>query len=137
MDPVNTSTSVVPEPDMFIMLLKNVGMLGIVLAILILVLFLLKRYSFHGGGRGDQKMIHAVASYHVGPREKILLLDVIGEKILVGVTGQSITPLAVLDKEGLREITADSPSEKGFAALLKSAVSGKGRKMEGGSHGDL
>ena len=137
MDPINTSTSVVPEPDMFIMLLKNIGILGLVLGILILVLFLLKRYSFHGSAGMATNLIRVAASYHVGPREKILLLDVMGEKILVGVTSQAISALAVLDKEGFRELNADSPSEKGFAALLKNAISGKGRKTEGGSHGDL
>ena len=137
MDPINNTPSVVPEPDMVIMLLKNIGILGIVLALLILVLFLLKRYSFHGSTKGGQHLIHPVASYHVGPREKILLLDVIGEKILVGVTSQAITPLAVLGADGLQEIKGDPSSEKGFAALLKHAIRPKGRGTEGGPDGDL
>lgn len=127
MNPLNTPTPAAVEPDLFITLLKTAGMLGLVLGVLIAVLYLIKRYSIHGTGRSDKNPIQMLASYHLTPKEKIVLLDVLGEKILVGVTSQTINTLAILNSEGLTEIRENIPLEKGFSKLLKTAIK-KGKK---------
>ena len=40
-----------------------------------------------------------LAVHYISPKEKILLLDVLNEKILIGVTPQNISQLATIDND--------------------------------------
>ena len=123
MDPISTyptSTGVI-EPELFMSFLKSFGMLAVVLGILVGVLFLMKKFSVFGVPHTDKNMIRMLASFNLAPREKVVLLDVQGEKILIGVTPQQISRLAVIENRDWKpeEIHAD---ESGFSKLLKGAA---------------
>lgn len=135
MNPLPPASPVVPEPDIWIMLIKTAGMLSLVIAILIAVLYLIRRYSLHGAGLPGKNPITMIASYHLAPREKIVLLEVSGERILVGVTAQTINTLAILKKEALPETgEKEAVEKKGFKTLLSTAIKA-GRKNKEGDDG--
>ena len=74
-------------------------MLLVVLGILILVLWLIRRYSSLQGAAGQQGIIRMVASMYVAPKERIALVDVLGEKLLIGITAQQISFLARIEDD--------------------------------------
>ncbi len=94
-------------------------MLCIVLGVLIAILYMIKRFSSNKWN-SSPGMIKMLATHYIAPKEKILLLEVLGKKILVGATSQTINTLAVIDGE-IEEV-----EEKGgpgfFEGFLKRAV---------------
>ncbi len=103
----------VAPPDLWPSLFKTAFMLCIVLIILVGFLFLLKKYLNHqagGGGRGHIKML---ASHHLSQKERIVLVDVLGEKILIGVTAQGISCLSKIEGHGLLDANNERNAESG------------------------
>ena len=75
-------------------LLKNAFILCIVLLILVGFLLLLKKYLNYQTGGGEHGYMKMLASHYFSQRERLILMDVLGEKILIGVTAQGINYLA-------------------------------------------
>ena len=115
---MNTLSS--PEvaiPDLWITILKSGAMLCIVLGILIVVLFMLKRF-FHGQGRYSKRgLIKILASHHITPKESILLVDVLGERILIGATSQNINCLAKIDGHEESDASLVVPTAEGVYVI--------------------
>ena len=82
------------SPELWGTMLQSFGMLLLVLAVLVLVLWLMRRYLAHPGGAGRQGVIRMIASLYVAPKERVALVDVLGEKLLIGITPQQISFLA-------------------------------------------
>ena len=101
-----TSTS----PLMWFTFLKTCGMLFVVIAILVFVLYIIKRFSMAKGiyQKGQAGFIKVLAMHYISPKEKILLLKVIDKKILVGVTSQNITFLGNIDKNDKEKLELKS-----------------------------
>lgn len=89
----------VDSPELWGTMLRSFGMLLVVLAILLLVLWLIRRYASQKGAGGQQGVMRMVASMYVAPKERIALVDVLGEKILIGITAQQISFLARIEDE--------------------------------------
>ena len=123
------------QPDLWGAGLKTLAMLCIVLGILILVLFVLKRFSYLKQGSGRGQLIRVLSSYHMTPKERIALIDVAGQKLVIGMTPENITCLAQINEaEVLERIEgAKPPGGKGglFGKLLMSSLNIKGRSSEG------
>ena len=91
------ATSLMEGTGIGFLVLKSMGMLCLVLGILIGILFLLKRLSQSRAGYKDKPMIRQISTFYMAPKEKVVLLDVMGKKILIGVTPQTITHIADMD----------------------------------------
>lgn len=111
------------EPELWITLFKSFGMLCVVLALLIAILWLLRR-AYHYSSGGQPGLIKILASSYVAPKEHIVLVDVLGEKLLLGVTPQQINLLAKIADE--KDICAASPPapEGIFKLLLRRKLNG-------------
>lgn len=81
--------------DIWIAFGRTFGMLLIVLALLFLVVYGLKRFSVKRGQRGE-KRISVLEVHHLSPKEKLVLVEVTGERILIGVTPQRISTIKTL-----------------------------------------
>ena len=77
--------------------LKTVAMLAIVLGLLILVLYFMKRFLFVSRGVKGDLLIKILSSLHLSPKERIEVIEISGEKIVLGITPGSITFLTKLD----------------------------------------
>ncbi len=108
---------------MWATMLKSFSMLLVVLAILILVMWFLRRYFAQSGATGKQGIIQMLASMYVAPKERIALVDVLGEKILIGITPQQITFLARIEDE--EDICSTRQPEKYAGGFFKALLKGK------------
>jgi flagellar protein FliO/FliZ len=84
--------------------LKTVAMLAVVLGLLILLLYFMKRFLFVNRGVKGDLLIKILSSLHLSPKERIEVIEISGEKIVLGITPGSITFLTKLD---------DAPEETG------------------------
>ncbi len=116
--------------------LKTSAMLCFVLALLVFVFYLVKRFSLARGIKGSENSIKTICVHYLSPKEKLVLLDVLGKKILIGVTPQKITKISSIDSgvesnDSSMETINDSsiPSNKkdksiglGFSGMLAKAT---------------
>ena len=95
------------EPELINTGLKTMAMLFIVLGVLILVLYIMKKYmSPKGKGKGDL-IIKVVSSLHLSQKERIEVIEISGERIVVGITPGNINFLTKLsryrERHGIKE----------------------------------
>jgi flagellar protein FliO/FliZ len=96
-------------------------LLGLLLIVgLILGLAWLIRRVQQTGPRGNNT-IKLIATQHLGPRERLVLVQVGQEQLLVGLTAGRITPLHVM-KEPVR-LSDEQPASPEFAQRLFELIS--------------
>ena len=78
--------------------LKTVAMLAIVLGLLILLLYFMKRFLFVSRGVKGDLFIKILSSLHLSPKERIEVIEISGERIVLGITPGNITFLTKLDE---------------------------------------
>jgi flagellar protein FliO/FliZ len=114
--------------------LKTLGMLSIVLGCLILVLFLMKRFFYQRNGLEHGSLIRVLSSHHVTSKGRVALIDVAGEKLLIGITSENITFLSKIGpSEVLARLEAKQSSGSGngiFEKLLARSVKGRSGSVE-------
>lgn len=66
-----------------------------VLALIIVCAVVLKKFNFHQGQSSELKV---VTSLHLSAKEKLVVVQVAQEQLLLGVTGQQINLLKTLDE---------------------------------------
>lgn len=79
--------------------LQTLAMLSLVLALLLFVSFVARRAYGLKIATGADRMIRVLDCHYMTPKERIALIDVAGEKLVVGITPEKITCLAHLEKE--------------------------------------
>jgi flagellar biosynthetic protein FliO len=78
--------------------LKMVFALAIVLGLLIGVMYFIRNFMQHQAPSADnQALINILSSRYLGPKSSIILVEVMEQVIVVGITGQQMTPLAHID----------------------------------------
>ncbi len=98
------------------MFTKAILMLGVVIAVMLLLLWLLKTYMNRGGARLGAKYaspVKVLSTSFLGPKKSISIVDVAGELLVLGVTAESITCLTTLDSaeaiDEIKKYEADRP----------------------------
>jgi flagellar protein FliO/FliZ len=106
---------------------------AIVLALLGAVLFLMKKMQSGNLLGIAQRRIRLLETFSTGPRQKLILVRVRDQEILIGLTAQQMTTLAsfTVPEEQMNlpltsneEVAAIPPLAKRFADMLKSAKQG-------------
>lgn len=69
---------------------KTLAMLFIVLGLLILVLYVIKRLSLSKRGAKGNVPIHVLSSMYLSPKERIEVIEISGEKIVLGISPGNI-----------------------------------------------
>ena len=105
-------------------LLKLTGGLILVVAIIFLLAWLLKKMNFNQ--QSQQGLIQIVSALSIGTRDRILLVQVGEEQILLGLTPGRIEKLHSL--ASLIEFSATIDSKPSFASKLNSLM-GEGDKQ--------
>ena len=92
----------------------------VVVGVVILLGWLYSRLRFNGSQGGNA--INIVATRGLGPKERLLLVEVGDKQLLVGMTAASVRTLHTFD----RPVTAEEPihEELGFADRLRGALKG-------------
>ena len=122
-----SDAAVPPSPLAAPQLMKMTVALSIVVVAIFGVAYLVQRFGrLPASGQGHLKVMSSLA---VGPKERIVLLQVGKEQVLVGVTPSEISRLHVLTETIDPEATARSPQGQSFAQRLQATL--KGQRYEG------
>lgn len=90
----------------------------IIVAIIVALGWLYSRSRFVGGGSTDA--INVVATRALGPKERLLIVEVADQQLLLGMTATAVQTLHVFDKSVAIAVPKDTPV--GFANRLRAAV---------------
>jgi len=78
--------------------LKMIFALAIVLGLLIGVMYFIKNFMQRSTPSADnQALINILSSRYLGPKSSIILVEVMEQVIVVGISGQQMTALAHID----------------------------------------
>jgi flagellar protein FliO/FliZ len=90
----------------------------IVVAVIVLLGWLYSRSRLVGGGAND--VINVVASRALGTKERLLIVEVAEQQLLIGMTSSGVQTLHVFDKP----VKVAKPAEPsgGFAGRLRGAI---------------
>jgi len=88
-------------------LLKMLAALTIVLGLMIGAMYILKRFLLQTNqGRDDGPAIRVLATRYLGPKNSIMLVDVLGQLVVIGLSNQQMSLLTAISDsraaEGLR-----------------------------------
>lgn len=107
--------------DIWFAFARTFAMLFLVLALLILAFYLIKRFSESRGRKGNKEYIKVLSVHYLSPKEKLVLLDVLGETLLVGVTPSQISKISSLDVD--MDLSSDAQEQKfGFSDFLSKKM---------------
>jgi flagellar biosynthetic protein FliO len=84
------------EPELINTGIKTFAMLFIVLGILVLLLYVMKRFMSQKGKYKGDLLIKVVSSLYLSPKERIEVIEISGERIVLGVTPGNINFLTKL-----------------------------------------
>ena len=90
----------------------------IVIAVILVLGWLYSRSRFIGGGSAEA--IQIVASRALGTKERLMVVEVADQQLLVGMTANGVQTLHVFEKPV--EIKAPAEESSGFAGRLRSAL---------------
>jgi len=107
-------------------MLTMIFSLGVLVAVLYGVLYLYNRFiAVRLNQGGSTQLMRQIASFHIGPKQKVVILDIMGERIACGVTPTQITFLTKLDSPS-RAAASRRPAPGSTPPETKSSSSGKG-----------
>ena len=116
------------DTDIWVSFAQTFGMLFVVLALFILALYMFRRFSGATIGKGTRDLIKVLTVHHLSPKEKLVLISVLNETILLGVTPSRISKLAILDHDPALISNTQNVSG-GFSDLLGRALKQSPGKM--------
>lgn len=93
-----------------------------VIGALLFLLYLLKRFSNLKIIKSRQAYIKVLEIHHFAPKEKVVLMEVMGKRLLIGVTAQSIQTLATIDEEVVAVTSELSTHQRAESELLSDGV---------------
>ncbi|MGQ7262321.1 flagellar biosynthetic protein FliO [Vreelandella sp. V005] len=105
---------------------KTAAALALVIAIILICTWLLKRWSNHTTRHGAH--LHVVGSTAVGNRERVVIVEVEDTWLVIGVGGGRITKLHERPAPEERTPTVTPPSSSRFARRLSKALATSQRK---------
>ncbi len=115
------------SPELFSSLLKIASALAVTIGVLIMTAWLFRKIMRRGGGAiNDRELIRILSSLYLGPKSSIMLVDVLGRVIVVGITSGTISLLTeIMDPESLEHLKDARVKKEGvssFSNYLKGFV---------------
>lgn len=84
--------------SLFSSFLKMIFALAIVLGLLIGVMYFVKRFMQQTGPASDNSaLINVISSKYLGPKNRIILVEIIDKILVVGISNQQMTTLSCID----------------------------------------
>jgi flagellar protein FliO/FliZ len=107
-------------PSLSDAVVRTVASLGAVLALIVLLAFLFKRFREQATQSGGGGRLVEIARLDLGSRREIRLVRVADRQLVVGITAERMQLLAELPAEGAE---ADEDADAGLRILRKLATS--------------
>ncbi|HMV61924.1 MAG TPA: flagellar biosynthetic protein FliO [Zoogloea sp.] len=107
-------------PDLTGSVVQTLLALGAVIGLLFGTLHLLRRSGVaRAGGAG---LLQVRAATAVGPRERVVLVEVAGKLLVLGVAPGRVTPLHTLDATDLPAVPSRPAGERDFQSWLRQTL---------------
>lgn len=117
-------------PDMITTGLKMIAALGMVLALIFIMLYGLRKMARHRIGVPGSKRIQVLENHYVGGKKSIALVQVPGKVLVVGLSAERINLLDTLD-EAMIDIPQVEKDGRAFGTLLSDRLKRIGRRQKG------
>lgn len=117
-------------PDMLTAGLKMIASLGVVLAMILGLLYGIRKITRQRMGSTSGKRINVLESHYMGVKKTISLVSVPGKVLVVGISGDRINLLDTLDEDVVHQQTPAVES-KSFGPMLSDRL----KKLSGGLNG--
>ena len=117
-------------PDMLTAGLKMLASLGVVLALILGLLYGMRKLSRQRVGAAGGRQIRVIESHYMGVKKSISLVSVPGKVLVVGIAGDRINLLDTLDAELVHQ-----PAPAGDAGAFGSLLSDRLKKLSDGFKG--
>lgn len=104
------------DTNLYLELLKTGSVLMAILILMVGALYLFKKFMGARLSSGGKNEIKLISSFFLGNREKLIVVEVEGKKLLLGVTSNNISLLKELEKTD--EKREDTPEAEDFASVL-------------------
>ena len=106
---------------------KTIGSLIIVVGLMLLLLFWVKKMGLVRIGSRPESLITVLDSHMLGPKKQVSVLEVAGTFLVIGLSEQQITLLATLDAndrllEAVHSRKTFTPLPASFASVLSKAA---------------
>ncbi len=103
--------------------IKMISALAVILGLLVGSLYFFKRFMRTGGPGTDQgELIRIVATRYLGPKSSVMVMDIAGQIVAVGVSGNQMTLLTPITDPGslerIRNLKATGRSGLSFSEQL-------------------
>ena len=85
--------------DIWFAFARTFSVLFLVLALLILAFYLIKKVSTAKGVKGGKDFIKVLSVHHLSPKEKLVLLNVLVDTLLIGVTPANISKISSFETD--------------------------------------
>ena len=82
------------EQEVWMTLLRTLGSLGLVLALIFAMAWVFRRYIQPLQSKHSNDQVRVLATQDLGGKKKLLVIEFGGKKVLVGMTDQSMSRLA-------------------------------------------
>jgi len=116
-------------PDMLTAGLKMMTSLGVVLALILALLYGLRKVNRQRFGGAGGNLIQVLESHYMGVKKTIALVSVPGKVLVVGVAGDRINLLDTLDENTVRQ-QMEAVEKKPFAPFLTDRLKHLGRGLK-------
>jgi flagellar protein FliO/FliZ len=133
-----TEAATFTQPDLYSTAVKTFSTLFIILAVILLGFYLIKRFGSRGTGlMGGDQWIKVIATTYLAPKKMISLVEVAGEILVLGLTDNQITMLTkVTDQQAIHHLKSSRGGKSmgsPFYQQLKSLINKGGgeRDQEG------
>ena len=117
-------------PDMITAGLKMIASLGVVLAMILFLLYGVKKLTRQRMGASGGKRIHVLESHYMGVKKTISLVRVPGKVLVLGISGDRINLLDTLDDEIVQQQPSAGES-KSFGPILSDRLKKIGHGLKG------
>ncbi len=101
-------------------LLKMISALAVVLGVMVGLAFLVRRFFPQTGmGGADGAPIQILAVRHLGHKSSIMIVDILGQAVVIGVSNQQMSYITTIDDAAsLEKLAALSPKRTSPAASV-------------------
>ncbi len=117
-------------PDMITAGLKMIASLGAVLAMILVLLYGVRKLTSQRLGTTGGKRIQVVESHYIGVKKTISLIRVPGKVLVLGISGDRINLLDTLDENSVEEQIPAGES-KSFGPIFSGRLKKIGRGFNG------
>ena len=87
-------------------LFKMLAALAVVIALMIVAMYFIKKYFFHSlPDVNGSALINVISTRHLSPKNSLMLVEVLGQVILLGVSNQQLSMLSTInDPDAMEKI---------------------------------